>query len=98
MLPLPDINPALNDQQEDTVPPISPSWKRSSSYEQLQQIVPEEVNGHPKRALTLSMAGSETESMYGMSYVGCEGGSVVKHYWSFIQGQMKESPPHLSLK
>ena len=63
--------------------PLSPSWRRSPSYEQLQQIeldpqrllqshnkesqgTPPHLTGPDKRALTLSVSGSEAESVYGM--------------------------------
>lgn len=63
--------------------PLSPSWRRSPSYEQLQQIeldpqrllqtyskdshgTPPHLTGPDRRALTLSVSGSEAESVYGM--------------------------------
>ena len=64
--------------------PLSPSWRRSPSYEQLQQIElnprrllkshnnndslgtpPPHLTGPDRRALTLSVSGSEAESVYG---------------------------------
>ena len=64
--------------------PISPTWRRSPSYEQLKQIeldpqrlvhsfnkgadpIPSHLLGgaSDKRALTLSVSGSEAESIYG---------------------------------
>lgn len=63
--------------------PTSPTWRRSPSYEQLQQIEldpqrlmhsssrvaepspPHLVGGADRRALTLSVSGSEAESIYG---------------------------------
>lgn len=68
----------------DRVQPLSPSWRRSPSYEQLQQIeldpqrllqsyskdslgTPPHLGGPERRALTLSVSGSEAESVYGMS-------------------------------
>ena len=70
--------------QSDRYLPLSPAWRRSPSYEQLQQIQldpqrllqsfgrgnhasPPHLAGPDKRALTLSVSGSEAESVYGMS-------------------------------
>ena len=76
--------------------PTSPTWRRSPSYEQLQQIEldpqrlvhsfnrgsdpsPPHLMGatSDKRALTLSVSGSEAESIYGM----CSGGCVCVCVW-----------------
>ena len=65
---------------EDNGLPTSPSWRRSPSYEQLQQIsldphrlVQSTATGlrvspphsSDRRTLTLSVSGSEAESIYG---------------------------------
>lgn len=69
--------------REEEGTPLSPSWRRSPSYEQLQQIEldPNRLikssrgtrsslrasppHGTNQRALTLSVSGSEAESIYG---------------------------------
>lgn len=70
--------------QRDEELPLSPSWRRSPSYEQLQQIELDpqrllqtfnrsnhsgspRIAGSDRRALTLSVSGSEAESVYGNS-------------------------------
>ncbi|XP_064396597.1 uncharacterized protein LOC135343550 isoform X2 [Halichondria panicea] len=61
-------------QSEDEAPPLSPHWRRSSSYEQLtnslvatptQDHVTVSMTTPQRKALTMSMAGSEAESLYG---------------------------------
>lgn len=93
--------------------PTSPTWRRSPSYEQLQQIEldpqrlmhsssrvaepspPHLVGGADRRALTLSVSGSEAESIYGMlSSVMVEVGV----YLVPVQEQMSGSLQHSSTK